>query len=250
MRSSYPFIVASVFLSFSVFLPGTCGAQAPDSGKVYSYGKKSSDGTGKYYMGREIARIMGAAGSDWLDRSSRQREENSALAVSKMPLTKESRVADIGAGTGYYSFMIAAKVPAGKVYSVEIQDELIDMLKQRINEKGVRNIEVVKGSVKDCNLPANSIDMAVMVDVYHELSYPVEVLGKIRNSLAKDGKLVLLEYKGEDPAVAIKEHHKMTVAQVQKEMKANGFELQSHGDFLPIQHLLVFVKSKNWQPGL
>lgn len=218
----------------------SCSAQVTSNS--YTQGRTSSDGTGKYYMGREIAHVMGAAGSDWLDRGSRQTEENSSLAVSKMPFTASSRVADIGAGTGYYSFMIAAKVPEGRVYSVEIQDELIDTLHERIKAKGVKNMEVVKGSIRSCNLPENSIDVALMVDVYHELAFPVEVLKDIRRSLTKEGKLVLLEYKGEDPAVAIKEHHKMTAAQVTREMKANGFTLISKGNFLPIQHLLVFGK--------
>lgn len=221
----------------------SCSGQSVAAGNSYTNGRASSDGTGKYYMGREIAHVMGAAGSDWLDRRSRQKEENSSLAISKMPLTSKARIADIGAGTGYYSFMLAARVTEGKVYAVEIQDELIDTLHKRIKQKGVKNIEVVRGSTISCNLPDNSIDIALMVDVYHELAFPIEVLKDIRRCLAKDGKLVLLEYKGEDPKVAIKEHHKMTVAQVTKEMRANGFELISNGEYLPIQHLLVFGKS-------
>ena len=213
-------------------------AQTADS--PYKEGKRSSDGTGKYYMGREIAYVMGAAGSDWLDRQSRQSEENSSMAVNNMPVTAQSVVADIGAGTGYYSFMLAKK--AKKVIAVEIQDELIETLQTRIKEQGVKNMEVLKGTTMSSNLQPGSIDMALMVDVYHELSYPVEILKNIHQALKEGGKLVLLEYKAEDPSVAIKEHHKMTVAQAKKELEANGFKLATKGDFLPIQHLLVFEK--------
>lgn len=213
-------------------------AQTADS--PYKAGKRSSDGTGKYYMGREIAYVMGAAGSDWLDRQSRQSEENSSMAVNNMPVTAQSVVADIGAGTGYYSFMLAKK--AKKVIAVEIQDELIETLQTRIKEQGVKNMEVLKGTTMSSNLQPGSIDMALMVDVYHELSYPVEILKNIHQALKEGGKLVLLEYKAEDPSVAIKEHHKMTVAQAKKELEANGFKLATKGDFLPIQHLLVFEK--------
>lgn len=227
-------------LMLTVILIQLLSAMGQKTAGAYTEGKQSYDGTGKYYMGREIAHVMGAAGSDWLDRASRQKEENSSMAVKNMPVTEETVVADIGAGTGYYSFMLAKK--AKRVIAVEIQDELIEMLNSRIKENGVKNMDVLKGSTKSSNLAPGSIDMALMVDVYHELSFPVEILKNIHEALRSGGKLVLLEYKAEDPSVAIKEHHKMSVAQAKKEMEANGFRLVKNGDFLPIQHFLIFEK--------
>lgn len=220
----------------------TANTASGQQSQAYTFKKGSPDGTGKYYMGREIAYIMGASGAAWLERNSRQKEENTNLAVSKFPVTASSSVADIGAGSGYYTFRVAPKVPAGKVYAVEIQDEMIRMLEDRKKELANTNVTIVKGDSVSPNLPENSIDLAFMVDVYHELLYPKEMLQHIRKSLKKDGRLLLMEYKAEDPSIAIKECHKMSVAQVQKELRANGFELVYKGDFLPIQHLLIFKK--------
>lgn len=202
----------------------------------------SADGTGKVYMGREIAKVMDASGYAWLERNSRPQEENTNLAISKLPVTSSGIAADIGAGTGYYTFRIASKVSKGKVYAVEIQDEYISFLNKKKTELGINNVEVIKGDSVSPNLPANSIDMAIMVDVYHELIHPVQMLQNIRKALKPKGKIVLLEYKAEDPAVAIKRLHKMSVAQVTREMAANGFVLSYKGDFLPIQHFLVYEK--------
>lgn len=193
-------------------------------------------------MGREIAKVMDASGYAWLERNSRPQEENTNLAISKLPVTSSGIAADIGAGTGYYTFRIASKVSKGKVYAVEIQDEYITFLNNKKTELGINNVEVIKGDSISPNLPDNSIDMAIMVDVYHELLHPVQMLQNIRRALKPKGKIVLLEYKAEDPAVAIKRLHKMSVAQVTREMAANGFFLSYKGDFLPIQHFLVYEK--------
>jgi len=208
----------------------------------YMFKSPSADGTGKVYMGREIAKVMDASGYAWLERNSRPQEENTNLAISKLPVTSSGIAADIGAGTGYYTFRIASKVSKGKVYAVEIQDEYISFLNKKKTELGINNVEVIKGDSVSPNLPANSIDMAIMVDVYHELIHPVQMLQNIRKALKPKGKIVLLEYKAEDPAVAIKRLHKMSVAQVTREMAANGFVLSYKGDFLPIQHFLVYEK--------
>lgn len=213
-------------------------AQAPQ----YTYGKASRDGIGKFYFGREIAQVMGAAGSEWLERDNRDQEENTSLALSKIPLKPNSTVADIGAGTGYYSFKLAAKLPQGKLYAVEIQDELIEYLRQRKAAQGDKIITVVKSSAGSANLPENSVDLAIMVDVYHELEFPWEMIQSIRKSLRPDGKLLLLEYRGEDPSVPIKALHKTTVAQLNRELGATGFGLAYKGDFLPIQHFLLYEK--------
>jgi len=209
---------------------------------IYTYATPTVDGTGKYYMGREIAHVMSFEGAEWLERDTRDKEENTVLSIAKLPITKNSVVADIGAGTGYYTFRIAPKVPNGKVFAVEIQNDALAYLKKRSAELKLNNISVVKGSEKSPNLPDNSTDLAIMVDVYHELSYPHEMLQAIRKALKPDGKLLLLEYRGEDPNVPIKELHKTTVAQISKELKANGFHLVQDGEFLTIQHFLVFQK--------
>jgi len=202
------------------------------------------DGIGKVYWGRDIASVMSAAGGAWLERDTRQKEENAALAISKLSLQPNSVVADIGAGTGYYSFRIAPIVPQGRVYAVEVQDEFIAALEARKKELGLTNVEVIKGTSQSPNLPAASVDLAIMVDVYHELEYPQEMLQAIYKALKPTGKLLLLEYRAEDPAIPIKELHKMSVAQANKELSANGFKLYRKEDFLPIQHFLLYDKVK------
>ena len=217
-------------------------AQKNNSDSLYTYGAASPGGTGKFYMGREIAHVMGASNAAWLDRSSRPQEEHTQLAIDKIEVPENGVIADIGAGTGYYTFKLAPKVPQGKVYAVEIQDEMITALKERKKKLNVTNVEVIKGSTTSVNVPGNSIDLAIMVDVYHELEYPVEMLTSIKKSLKKDGKILLIEYKGEDPAVAIRPLHKTTVEQLNKELSANGFKLTYEGKFMPIQHFLVYKK--------
>ena len=211
--------------------------------QVYTQKTADADGTGKVYFGREIATVMGTAGADWLERNNRNQEENTELAINKMPLKSNSVVADIGAGTGYYTFRIAAKVPQGKVFAVDVQHEFITYLNQKKKELNAQNVQVVKGTETSPGLPQNTIDLAFMVDVYHELLYPHEVLQSLRKALKPGGKLLLLEYRAEDPAIAIKELHKMTVAQVNKEMAANGFKLIDRKEFLPIQHFLLYQKT-------
>jgi predicted methyltransferase len=208
----------------------------------YSTKVPASGGIGKVYMGREIAAIMGTTGGSWLDRSTRQEEENSVLTIENMQLQPNSVVADLGAGTGFYTFQIAPRVPAGKVYAVEVQDRFVKSLQARKQESGLTNVEVVKGGSQTINLPDNSVDMVLMVDVYHELEYPREILQAIHKALKPDGKLLLLEYRAEDPDLRIKELHKMSAAQVKKELEANDFEFQRQDDFLPLQHFMLFRK--------
>jgi ubiquinone/menaquinone biosynthesis C-methylase UbiE len=214
----------------------------PVTDAAYTYSKASYDGIGKFYLGREISFVMGAAASDWLERDERDTEENTRLAIEKIPLQPNSVVADIGAGTGYYSFRIAARVPQGKVFAVDIQDEMIEMLRERKAQLKDSTVAVIKSSIKSPNLPDNSTDLAIMVDVYHELEYPMEMLQALRKALKPSGKILLIEYRGEDPSVPIKPLHKTTVAQLNKEMEANGFKLSYKGDFLPIQHFLIYEK--------
>ncbi|WP_345156483.1 class I SAM-dependent methyltransferase [Pontibacter saemangeumensis] len=223
----------------------SCKAQVDQkAAAVYTTKTPGSGGTGKVYMGREIARVIGTGGGSWLDRSTRLEEENSLRAIDNMLLNPQSVVADIGAGTGFYTFKIAEKVPKGKIYAVELQDAFVSELKKRRQELGLRNVEVVKGGEKNINVPDASLDLAFMVDVYHELEYPQEMLQAIYRALKPDGKLLLLEYRAEDPNLSIRELHKMTVEQVTKELEANGFKLFRREDFLPIQHFLMFEKTE------
>lgn len=214
----------------------------PPDTSVYGRMTATYDGIGKTYFGREIAHVMGFGGAGWLERDERQEEENTALAISRLPISATSVVADIGAGTGYYTFRIAPKVPQGKVYAVDVQDESVAYLRKKAQELGLSNVEVVKGTSQSPNLPENTVDLAIMVDVYHELEYPHEMLQALRKALTPDGKILLLEYRAEDPTIPIKKLHKLSVAQATKEMKANGFKLVQRGDFLPIQHFLVYGK--------
>ncbi|MDX5419060.1 MAG: class I SAM-dependent methyltransferase [Hymenobacteraceae bacterium] len=234
-------------LALFIALPlSACQAQETQTQTAtngYTTKSPAPGGTGKVYMGREIAAIMTATGGSWLDRDTRQEEENSALTIENMKLQPNSVVADIGAGTGFYTFQIAPKVPNGKVYAVEVQDRFVNSLKERRQKLVAENVEVVKGGSQTINLPDNSVDIALMVDVYHELEYPREMLHAIYKALKPNGKLLLLEYRAEDPDVRIRELHKMTAAQVQKELEANGFKLQRREDFLPIQHFLLFEKN-------
>lgn len=221
----------------------TPSAQNNRQDSTYTHKRPTEGGTGKVYFGREIAHIMSFSGVSWLERNSRQVEENSNLAVDKLPIDKNSVVADIGAGSGYYTFKICYKVPQGRVYAVEIQDDAVTYLKNKVGQLDIKNVTVVKGKAQSPELPENTIDLALMVDVYHELEYPHEMLKNIRKALKPHGKLLLMEYKAEDPKVGIKPLHKMTVKQATKELAANGFHLAQDGEFLPIQHYLVFEKN-------
>src|ERR1700744_1553194 len=211
--------------------------------KIYIHKTASEGGTGKFYYGREIAQVMDFGGSAWLERNSREVEENANLAVAKLPINKKSIVADIGAGTGYYTFKIYHDVPQGKVYAEEIQNDAVTYLKNKAGQLNAMNVIVVKGKEQSPELPENSIDLALMVDVYHELSYPHEMLQSIRKSLKPKGKLLLMEYRAEDPKVDIKPLHKMSTKQVDKELSANGFHLVQDGEFLPMQHFLLYEKN-------
>jgi ubiquinone/menaquinone biosynthesis C-methylase UbiE len=200
------------------------------------------NGTGKFYMGREIAQVMGPGGIPWLDRPERESEEKPAEVIKAMKLHGDEVIADLGAGSGYFTFRLAQK--AGKVLAVELQDEMIATLHQRANEHKVANVEVVKGTECDPHLPAGGVDLVLMVDVYHELSCPFEVMTEVRKALKPAGRVMFVEYRKEDPAVTIKEVHKMSVAQLEKEMAVVKFRRLQTVEVLPLQHIVIFGKSE------
>jgi len=204
--------------------------------------ERRTTGIGKFYMGREISFVMGHQAADWLNRPSREREERPDAVVANMNLEADEVVADIGAGSGYFSFRIARQVPEGKVMAVDIQPEMLELIAARQAEDNVSNIERVLGEIDDPNLPPESIDAAIMVDAYHEFSHPHEMMAGIYQALRPGGRVFLLEYRGEDPSVPIRPLHKMTEEQVVREMSVFGLEWTDTLDFLPWQHMMIFTK--------
>ncbi len=195
--------------------------------------------------GRHIAPVMGAAGADWLDRPERAGEEQPDKALDALGLKPGMTVAAIGAGTGYMTLRIARRIaPSGRVYGVDIQPEMIRRLEANAARAGLSNIEPVLGVAGNPKLPADAIDLALMVDVYHELSAPQAMLGALRVALKPNGRLVLLEYRKEDPSIPIRPDHEMTVAQAKLEVEAEGYTLSRVIEILPRQHILVFVESR------
>jgi ubiquinone/menaquinone biosynthesis C-methylase UbiE len=193
--------------------------------------------------GRRFAPVMGAEGAEWLDRAERDAEEDPDRAIDVLRIAKGSTVADIGAGSGYMTVKLAKKVgPEGRVYANDIQSAMLDLLNKRIARARLTNVTAVLGAVDDPRLPADAIDLALMVDVYHELSQPQAMLRHIRESLKSGGRLVLLEYRKEDPDIPIQPLHKMSVAEAKQEVEAEGFRLTRTNEDLPRQHILIFTR--------
>jgi ubiquinone/menaquinone biosynthesis C-methylase UbiE len=199
------------------------------------------------YEGREIARTMHWKGAEWLMRRVREEEEGPGQMREQLHVKPGMVVCDMGCGNGYHTLPLAEMVgEKGKVYAVDVQPEMIDMLKQNIERKGLKNIVPINGLYHDPKLPPNTCDMILLVDVYHEFSHPVQMLAGMRAALKPDGQLVLVEFRAEDDTVPIKPEHKMSKAQINKEMNANGFKLVREYDGLPWQHLMFFGKA---EPG-
>jgi len=209
---------------------------------LYTQRPPSRNGIGKVYMGREISKVMGHRGAEWLERPTRKTKERPDLLVDSLPLDPSDTVADIGAGTGYLTFRVAPRVPQGNVLAVDIQPEMLTMIRERIEKRAVTNVTPVRGTVTDPNLPADSVDLAYMVDAYHEFSHPYEMMTALYEDLTPGGRVVLVEYRREDPSIPIKTLHKMTEAQAKKEMRAVGLEWVETKEMLPRQHFLVFRK--------
>ena len=188
---------------------------------------------------------MGFGGADWLDRDERESEENPDAALDALNLKPGMVVGDVGAGTGYMSLKMAKRVgPTGKVYAEDVQPEMLHRLKQNALAAKLSNVQTVLGGEADPKLPANTLDLILLVDVYHEFSQPQKMLRKMRESLKSDGRLVLLEYRKEDPSIPIRPEHKMSVQEVKLELEAEGFHLDQVIETLPRQHILILTKAK------
>lgn len=222
--------------------PSASPSTLPATQPVYTYRRRTFDGIGKIYHGREIAQVMGHLGAGWLERPEREQEEATRKAIDLMDFKPSDVVADIGAGTGFFSFPIAQRVAKGKVLAVDIQQEMLDLVTRKAKELGVKNVEPVLGTVSDPKLPENTVDAVLMVDAYHEFDHPFEMMTAIRRALKPGGRVILIEYRGEDPAVYIKPLHKMTEKQVRLEMEAVGLTFVANRKDLPKQHLLIFQR--------
>ncbi len=205
------------------------------------------NGIGKFYLGREIAQVMGPGGIVWLERPQREAEERSDLIVGALDIKSGQTIADLGADSGYFTFRIASLAgPDGKVLAIDIEEAMLKVIRQRAHREGVDNIQTVRSTPKDPNLAARSIDLLFMVDVYHELEFPFEMMTSVRAALKPGGRIALIEYRREDPAVMIKEVHKMSERQIVREITAAGFRHVKTVRTLPLQHL-VFFEAKSEQ---
>jgi len=202
----------------------------------------SPDGIGKFYMGREIAKVMGHTEALWLERLGRETTEQPQRVIEALDLKPTDVVADIGAGTGYFSFRISPLVTEGKVLAVDIQPEMLDIMNFLKKENNITNVEPILGGVTDPNLSEESVDLALMVDAYHEFEYPKEVMERVVRALKPGGRVALVEYRYENPLIPIKALHKMSQNQARKEMKAVGLQWLETKSFLPQQHLMLFEK--------
>lgn len=236
MKNSLPVIL----LFFAFLQAATLAAQE-------RYAVKSGDpnGINKWYMGRQIAQVMSHYGIGWLEREEREQEENTKQLIKNLAIQPGMVLADIGAGSGYHSTLLSKMVGSGKVYAVDVEPEMIAYLKDRINREGKKNIIPVLSTEKNVSLPANSVDLMLLVDVYHEFSFPYEMALSMLEALKPGGKLVLVEFRAEDPNVPIKAIHKMSQQQAVKEFKAAGFTFEKNSSNLPWQHCLIFRKPED-----
>ena len=238
MKSFY-FIL---FLLTTLLLSNECLGQKPGSDVEYTFKRGDFNGIGKWYMGREISYVMGFEGISWLERFDREKEENVSTLIKNMKIKFNDTIADIGAGSGYHVFRLAPLAKKGLIYAVDIQSEMLMAIEMTKESRKIRNIETILGNEKSVHLPNNSVDKILMVDVYHEFNFPVEMIASMKNALKPNGQLFLIEYRGEDLKVPIKKIHKMTEKQAVKEMEAAGFKLKENIDNLPWQHCMVFIK--------
>lgn len=239
---------AAVILFISATAPAAESARAAEEARPaearYENGRRTRDGIGKYYFGREISQVMGHQGAGWLERPEREVEERTDLLLEALKLRSGDAVADVGAGSGYFTWRMARVIgPKGVVHAVEIQQLFLDLLMANMERRGVADrIRPVLGTVQDPRLPEGSCDLILLVDVYHELDFPFEMARAMIRALKPGGRLVLVEYRGEDPEVPIKPLHKMTEEQVRREFAVQPVRFERNIDVLPRQHILVFRK--------
>lgn len=233
MHTLKPSILLFAFLSLSLFSLGQ---------DRYTIKAGDPNGIDKWYMGRQIAHVMSHYGIDWLEREEREKEENTSLLLKNMAIKPGMVIADIGAGSGYHSALLSKMVGTGKVFAVDVEPEMIAYLNKRIKQEKLSGIVPVLSTEQKLSLPDNTVDMMLLVDVYHEFSYPYEMALSMLAALKPGGKLVLVEFRSEDATVPIKTIHKMSKAQAIKEFKAAGFIFDKNIDNLPWQHCLIFTK--------
>lgn len=234
-------LAAALLASVGACMSTVANAQS-EAGR-YTTTRPGTDGIGKRYMGRDIAGVMGWQGANWLERGERQQEERGDLLLRELGLKPGMVVADVGAGTGYYARRMAPLVgSSGTVYGVDVQPEMLRLLADGAKKAGLTNIKPVLGGLQNVNLPSASIDLAIMVDVYHELAFPFEVIDSLVRALKPGGRMVYVEYRLEDQRVPIKTIHKMSEAQIRKEAAAHALVFERTANTLPWQHVVIFRK--------
>ena len=235
------FFIGIIVINFS-YVPQAIAKETNSTNYYRTQTFHNPDGIGKYYLDREIARVMGHQAMNWLERDSRETEEKPQAVVEHLDLQSTDTVADLGTGTGYFAFRIASLIPEGKVYAVDIQPEMLDVVNSIKKDNNISNVETILGTEDNPNLPENTIDLALMVDAYHEFAYPREMMTNLYNALKPGGKVILVEYRQENPMIMIKPLHKMSQKQVKKEMKAVNLKWLKTQQFLPEQHFMIFQK--------
>ena len=240
LSASAPYCILFLitFLATSFFRSSLHGEEP----EAYAFGEKSPDGIGKFYMDREISKVMGHLGAGWLERPQREREERTDLLVDNLNLQPSDQVVDLGAGSGYFTFRIAPRVPQGKVYAVDISKEMLGIVRAKMKKLNFENVIPVHSTITDLKVESGTIDCIIVVDAYHEFSHPLEMGKSIFEALKPGGKLALIEYRLEDPLVPIKRLHKMSQKQAIKELSATGLKWVKTLDFLPQQHFMIFQK--------
>jgi predicted methyltransferase len=227
----------------SLFCSTICNhLHAEEKTDAYTTGEASRDGIGKFYMGREISKVMGHLGAGWLERPERVQQERTDLLIENLELKPTDHVVDLGAGSGYFTFRISPLVPKGKVYAVDISSQMLGIVRAKMQKHDYKNVETVHSTITDLKLENNLADCVLIVDAYHEFSHPMEMGKAIHNTLKPGGKLVLIEYRMEDPGIPIKKLHKMSEKQAIKELSATGLEWVKTSEALPQQHFIVFRK--------
>lgn len=237
-------LVAVAALAAGLLAVARADTNAVPPSPLYEFrAEHDPEGIGKFYAGREIAQVMGHEGADWLERSERESQERPDLLLQALALSPGMMVADIGAGSGYYTRRLARQVgEQGRVYAVDVQPEMVAMLSSNLAAANFHNVKPILGTITDPRLPSASLDLILLVDVYHEMDHPYEMVRAMRTALKPGGRIVFVEFRAEDPSVPIKRLHKMTEAQVRKEMQWQELDWVKTDERLPWQHIVVFRK--------